>query len=65
MIIDTDKIEWLLENRTQYYIRQKIGISQGNLSHIVRKESSIENLTVKNAFKLTQLAIEEQKNTQD
>jgi len=59
LFVDTNLIEWLLKNRTQYFIRQETGISQGSLSRLIRGESTIENLSVKNASKLTELAKKE------
>lgn len=61
MIADKKAIEWLLENRTQYFIHQHTSVDQATLSRIKNGTSSIENLRLKVASKLTELALAEQK----
>lgn len=56
--VDTDKIEWLLENETQYKISKDTGVAQVTLSGLISGKRKIENLTVKVASKLTEYAEE-------
>lgn len=56
MIADSKKIEWLLENCTQYEISKATGVAQANLSKLVSGERKIENLSLKVACKLTDYA---------
>lgn len=62
MFVDTKLIDWLLENRTQYFISKETGIAQSKLSEIKNKKIDISNVTIKIGSKLTALAIRE-KNT--
>lgn len=55
--VDTEKIEWLLKNESQYSISKNTGVSQSYLSKIVNGSKSIENLTVGLASKLTEYAL--------
>lgn len=55
--VDTEKIEWLLKNESQYSILKNTGVSQSYLSKIVNGSKSIENLTVGLASKLTEYAL--------
>ena len=41
MIVDTDKIEWLLENRSQYFINKETGVAQSRLSKLKNNFSEI------------------------
>ena len=59
--VDTEKIEWLLKNESQYSISKNTGVSQSYLSKIVNGSKSIENLTVGLASKLTEYALSLQK----
>ncbi|MDR1568503.1 MAG: XRE family transcriptional regulator [Streptococcaceae bacterium] len=65
MFVDTEKIEWLLENRSQYFIAKTSGIAQSKLSGLKNKKILVENLTISSGAKLTALAIQEQQTTQD
>lgn len=58
MKVDTDKIEWLLKNETQYKISKDTGVAQVTLSGLISGKRKIENLTVKVASKLTEYAEE-------
>lgn len=55
--VDTEQIEWLLKNESQYSISKNTGVSQSYLSKIVNGSKSIENLTVGLASKLTEYAL--------
>ncbi|MGT2958901.1 DNA-binding protein [Streptococcus bovimastitidis] len=58
MKVDTDKIDWLLKNETQYKITKDTGVAQVTLSGLISGKRKIENLTVKVASKLTEYAEE-------
>ncbi len=58
MKADKEKIEWLLENATQYEIWKATGVAQSNVAGMKKGKRKIENLTFKNASKLTDLAEE-------
>lgn len=62
MRVDTDKIKWLLENRTQYFISKASGVTQSKLSDLKNGKVDISNLTIRIGAKLTELAESEQKN---
>ena len=64
MKVDTDKIEWLLSNVTQYRINKDTGVTLSILSRLVRGERKIENLTIKTGSALTEYAeqLQKQKN---
>ena len=64
MKVDTDKIEWLLNNVTQYRINKDTGVTLSILSRLVRGERKIENLTIKTGSALTEYAeqLQKQKN---
>ena len=47
MKVDTDKIEWLLSNVTQYRINKDTGVNLSILGRLVRGERKIDNLTIK------------------
>lgn len=55
--VDTEKIEWLLKNESQYSISKNTGISQSYLSKIINGSKKMENLTVGLASKLTEYAL--------
>ena len=61
MKVDTDKIEWLLSNATQYRINKDTGVTLSILSRLVRGERKIENLTIKTGSALTEYAEKLQK----
>lgn len=63
MKVDTDKIEWLLSNATQYRINKDTGVNLSILGRLVRGERKIENLTIKTGSLLTKYA--EQLQNQD
>ena len=56
MKVDTKKIEWLLNNATQYRINKDTGVTLSILSRLVRGERKIENLTIKTGSALTEYA---------
>ena len=58
MKADKEKSEWLLENATQYEIWKATGVTQSNLSDMKNGRRKIENLTFRNASKLTDFAEE-------
>ena len=62
MKADKEKIEWLLENETQYRISKETGVAQQTLSNLVIGKRKIENLTLKVASQLTNYAYRVQKN---
>ena len=61
MKVDTEKIEWLLNNATQYRINKDTGVTLSILSRLVRGERKIENLTIKTGYALTEYAEKLQK----
>ena len=61
MKVDTDKIEWLLSNVTQYRINKETGVNLSILGRLVRGERKIENLTIKTGSTLTEYAEKLQK----
>lgn len=61
MKVDTDKIEWLLSNATQYRINKDTGVTLSILSRLVRGERKVENLTIKTGSALTEYAEKLQK----
>lgn len=61
MKVDTDKIEWLLSNVTQYRINKDTGVNLSILGRLVRGERKIENLTIKTGSLLTEYANQLQK----
>lgn len=61
MKVDTDKIEWLLSNVTQYRINKDTGVNLSILGRLVRGERKIENLTIKTGSLLTEYAEQLQK----
>lgn len=63
MKVDTNKIEWLLNNVTQYRINKDTGVNLSILGRLVRGERKIENLTIKTGHLLTKYA--EQLQNQD
>lgn len=65
MYVDTEKIEWLLEKFTPYYIQKHTSVSQSNINDLKRGKRKIENLSIAVGAKLTELAEKEQKTTQD
>ena len=61
MEANKQQIIWLLENVTQYRIAKETGMSQGSLSKLKNGKIKIENLTLKTASALTELAKKMQK----
>ena len=61
MEANEQQILWLLENATQYRIAKETGISQGSISQLKNGKIKIENLTLKTASALTELAKKMQK----
>ena len=61
MEANAQQIIWLLENVTQYRIAKETGMSQGSLSQLKNGKIKIENLTLKTASALTELAKKMQK----
>ena len=61
MEANEQQILWLLENATQYRIAKETGISQGSISCLKNGKIKIENLTLKTASALTELAKKMQK----
>ena len=61
MEANEQQIIWLLENVTQYRIAKETGMSQGSLSQLKNGKIKIENLTLKTASALTELAKKMQK----
>lgn len=61
MKVDTDKIEWLLNNATQYRINKDTGVTLSILSRLVNGERKIENLTIRTGSALTEYAEKLQK----
>lgn len=61
MEANEQQILWLLENVTQYRIAKETGMSQGSISRLKNGKIKIENLTLKTASALTELAKKMQK----
>lgn len=61
MKVDTEKIEWLLNNATQYRINKDTGVTLSILSRLVNGERKIENLTIRTGSTLTEYAEKLQK----
>lgn len=61
MKVDTEKIEWLLNNATQYRINKDTGVTLSILNRLVKGERKIENLTIKTGSTLTEYAEKLQK----
>lgn len=61
MEANEQQILWLLENVTQYRIAKETGMSQGSISQLKNGKIKIENLTLKTASALTELAKKMQK----
>ena len=61
MKVDTDKIEWLLNNATQYRINKDTGVTLSILSRLFNGERKIENLTIRTGSTLTEYAEKLQK----
>ena len=51
MKVDTEKIEWLLKNATQY-----TGVAQATISNIINGKRALKNLTIEVGSKLTKYA---------
>ena len=61
MEANEQQILWLLENATQYRIAKETGMSQGSISRLKNGKIKIDNLTLKTASALTELAKKMQK----
>lgn len=61
MRVDTDKIEWLLKNATQYEISINTGVAQSTISNIVNGKRELKNLTIEVGAKLTSYSIKKQR----
>ena len=61
MEVDTEKIEWLLKNATQYNIAKNTGVAQATISNIVNGKRELKNLTIEVGAKLTDYAKKLQK----
>ena len=61
MKANEQQIIWLLDNATQYRIAKETGISQGSVSRLKNGKIKIDNLTLKTASALTELAKKMQK----
>lgn len=61
MKVDTEKIEWLLNNATQYRINKDTGVTLSILNRLVNGERKIENLTIRTGSALTEYAEKLQK----
>lgn len=64
MRVDTDKIEWLLNNATQYNISKNTGVAQATISNIINGKRALKNLTIEVGSILTEYA-EQLKNTEN
>lgn len=58
MHADKEKIEWLLfkSKKTIYSIAKESGVPQTTVRDLANKKTKIENMTLKNAAKLTEYA---------
>ena len=56
MKVDTEKIEWLLKNATQYNISKNTGVAQATISSIINGKRALKNLTIEVGSKLTKYA---------
>nr|DAT00504.1 MAG TPA: DNA-binding protein [Caudoviricetes sp.] len=61
MKVDTEKIEWLLKNATQYNISKNTGVAQATISNIINGKRELKNLTIEVGSKLTEYADQLQK----
>lgn len=61
MKVDTEKIEWLLKNATQYNISKNTGVAQATISNIINGKRSLKNLTIEVGSILTEYAEQLQK----
>lgn len=61
MKVDTEKIEWLLNNATQYNISKNTGVAQATISNIINGKRELKNLTIEVGSKLTEYADQLQK----
>ena len=56
MKVDTEKIDWLLKNATQYNISKNTGVAQATISNIINGKRALKNLTIEVGSKLTKYA---------
>lgn len=61
MKVDTEKIEWLLKNATQYNISKNTGVAQATISNIINGKRALKNLTIEVGSILTEYADQLQK----
>ena len=61
MEANEQQILWLLENAPQRYIAKETGIPRGNIYYLKKGKIKIDNLTLKTASALTELAKKLQK----
>lgn len=61
MKVDTEKIEWLLKNATQYNISKNTEVAQATISNIINGKRALKNLTIEVGAKLTGYAEKLQK----
>ena len=61
MKVDTEKIEWLLKNATQYNISKNTGVAQATISNIINGKRALKNLTIEVGSILTEYAVQLQK----
>lgn len=61
MKVDTEKIEWLLKNATQYNISKNTEVAQATISNIINGKRELKNLTIEVGSKLTEYADQLQK----
>jgi DNA-binding protein len=61
MKVDTEKIDWLLKNATQYNISKNTGVAQATISNIINGKRALKNLTIEVGSKLTKYADQLQK----
>ena len=61
MKVDTEKIEWLLKNATQYNISKNTGVAQATISNIINGKRELKNSTIEVGSKLTEYADQLQK----
>ncbi|WP_159720496.1 XRE family transcriptional regulator [Streptococcus halichoeri] len=61
MKADSKKIEWLLDNATQYSIAKATGVTQSKLSSLKNGRIKLGNISLEVASKLTKYSEEIQK----
>ncbi|MFT4147853.1 MAG: hypothetical protein QM632_03560 [Micrococcaceae bacterium] len=56
MIVDTEKIMWLLNESSAYSISKETGIAVATLSRLKNGKAKLQNLTIASGAKLTALS---------